>query len=97
MTLSYLTLLIPSIQSLLNLLYVPEGVARHAAVGLTLGVLKKIFAEQWSATRMEDALYSALAVLVDVEGATIRDVPRLFLNEDFRSDVLARAQDDVCP
>jgi hypothetical protein len=79
----------------LNLLYVPPGVPRHAAVGLTLGVLKKIFAEQWSATRMEDALYSALSALVDVEGATIRDISKLFLDEDYRADVLAQAHDEV--
>lgn len=79
----------------LNLLYVPTGVARHAAVGLTLGVLKKMFGDQWSATRMEDALYSALAVLVDYQGATIRDIPKLFLNQDFRMDVLSKAHDEV--
>jgi hypothetical protein len=77
----------------LNLLYVPEGVPRHAAVGLTLGVLKKLFAEQWSATRMEDALYSALAVLADKSGATIRDIPKLFYEAGYRRQVLARATD----
>jgi hypothetical protein len=79
----------------LNLLYVPVGVPRHAAVGMTLGVMKKIFAEQWSATRMEDALYSALAVLANQPGATIRDVPKLFFDADFRSAALANAQDSV--
>lgn len=79
----------------LNLLYTPVGVDRHAAVGLTMGVMKKLFADQWSATRMEDALYSALAVLVDINGATIRHVPRLFLDERFRTAILAQAHDEV--
>ena len=79
----------------LNLLYVPVGVPPHAAVGLTLGVMKKIFAEAWSATRMEDALYSALAVLSNQPGATIRDVPKLFYDADFRSEALAKTKDTV--
>src|SRR5262249_29721704 len=77
----------------LNLLYVPPGVQRHAAVGLTMGVLKKLFAEQWSATRMEDALYSALAVLVDTSGTTIRDIPKLFNDHAYRAKLLAQAKD----
>jgi hypothetical protein len=77
----------------LNLLYVPTGVPRHAAVGLTMGVLKKLFADQWSATRMEDTLYSALAVLADSAGATIRDIPKLFYEPAYRKQVLARATD----
>jgi len=79
----------------LNLLYVPPGVPRHAAVGLTLGVLKKIFAEQWSATRMEDALYSALAVLVENDGTTIRDIAKLFSDAAYRAKLLARTTDSV--
>jgi hypothetical protein len=70
-------------------------VSAEAAVGLTLGVLKKLFADSWSATRMEDALYSALAALVTVPGATIRDLPRLFLERDYREAVLAGSGDDV--
>lgn len=79
----------------LNLLYVPPGVQRHAAVGLTMGVLKKLFADQWSATRMEDALYSALAVLVDSAGTTIRDIPKLFNDSSYRTQILARSSDTV--
>jgi hypothetical protein len=79
----------------LNLLYVPTGVQRHAAVGLTMGVLKKLFAEQWSATRMEDGLYSALAVLVDSPGATIRDIPKLFNDPLYRTKILAQSTDTV--
>lgn len=79
----------------LNLLYVPQGAPPHAAVGSTIAVLKKIFAEAWSQTRMEDALYAALAVLVAMRGATIRDIPRLFFEEDYRQLVLANATDPV--
>jgi hypothetical protein len=79
----------------LNILYVPNGVPAHAGVSLTLAVLKKIFAEQWSATRMEDALYAALAVLAQESGATIRDIPRLFLDASFRKRMLSQSKDDV--
>ena len=79
----------------LNLLAVPPGVPKEAAVSQALGILKRMFEDQWSATRMEDALYSALASLVDWPGATIRDVPRLFLNEGYRRQVLEQLTDDV--
>jgi len=79
----------------LNLLAAPAGVSAQAAVSLTMGVLKKLFAEQWSATRMEDALYSALLALTTVPGATIRDLAPLFLDASQRAQVLKRVHDPV--
>jgi len=79
----------------LNLLTRPEGAPVEAAVTQALGIIKRMFEDQWSATRMEDAIYSALASLVNVQGATIRDLPRLFLDEAYRHKVLARLTDDV--
>jgi len=77
----------------MNMLSVPAGVANAAAVGLTLGVLRKIFAEQWSATRMESALYSALSALAHIQGSNIQDIPKLFLDSEFRSQTLAHLDD----
>ena len=44
---------------------------------------------------MEDALYSALAVLVDTDGTTIRDIPKLFNDPVYRTKLLAHATDTV--
>ncbi len=74
----------------LNLLTIPQGVHPEAVASQVLAVLRKYFGEDWSATRMEDLLYHALYSLVGYPGATIRDIPRLLLNQDYRSQVLAR-------
>jgi hypothetical protein len=79
----------------LNFFYAPEGVRRDTIASQTLAVVRKMFAESWSSTRMEDAMYAALMALQYVEGATIRDVTRLFNDSGFRSEVLARVKDPV--
>lgn len=71
------------------------GLEASLAAAQTLAVIRKLFADQWSATRMEDALYAALLALQTYQGATIQDVPRLFNNPGFRQKVLARVDDPV--
>lgn len=79
----------------LNPLVAPPDVPRMVMAGLTLSVLRKIFAEQWSSTRMEDALYAALIALLSSPEATIQDIPRLFSDTLFRQSVLAQTTDPV--
>lgn len=78
----------------LNLLAVPDGGDRHAGVTATLSVLKRLYAGQWT-SRMEDALYNALAALTCVRGATLRHLPPLFLDPDFRAAVLNGVDDEL--
>ena len=79
----------------LNLLAPLPGVKAETIVGQALGVIRKIFAEQWSATQMEDALYAALMALVNVSGASLLDLPRLFINPAFRTQALASLTDPI--
>ena len=79
----------------MNLLHVPRGVPSDAAVGLTIGVLRKIFEEQWSATRMEAALYSALSALTYRQNSTIQDIPKLFLDTEYRTQTLTLLNDPI--
>lgn len=79
----------------LNPFAIPPGVSRETAASRSLGVFKKIFVEHWSPTRMESALYSALALLHWHEDATLLDIPRLFHEPFFRREVMARCQDLV--
>ncbi len=79
----------------LNPLIAPPGVPRMVMAGSTLAVIRKIFAEQWSSTRMEDALYAALIALLSVPKATIQDIPRLFSDAQFRQSVVAQVTDPV--
>lgn len=77
----------------LNLLTVPKGVAPEMVATQTLEVIRKLFADQWSGTRMEDVLYAAIRSLVGYPGATVRDIPRLLSNPDFRAQVLSHVDD----
>lgn len=79
----------------LNLLLPPLGVSREAAAGQALGVIRHLFAEQWSATRMEDALHAALIALMSTSDATLLDIPRLFGNESYRAEVLSQVSDPI--
>lgn len=79
----------------LNLLSPPLGVPREVAAGQALSVIRHLFAEQWSATRMEDALHAALIALMSTKEATLLDIPRLFGNEIYRAEVLSQVSDPV--
>ena len=79
----------------LNLLATPQSVPLELAAGQALSVIRHLFAEQWSATRMEDALYAALIALMSTRDATLLDIPRLFNSDEFREGVLERVCDPV--
>lgn len=71
------------------------GVSLEEQVERTFAVLRLLFREQWSATRMEDAVYALTATLCRVEGATLLDVSPLFSDAAFRRRALAGVDDPV--
>ena len=77
----------------LNPFALPEGVPREVAISHILGVLKKIYADDWSQTRMESAVYSALVALLYDEQATPRDMARIFLDPVYRYQLLQKVDD----
>jgi hypothetical protein len=79
----------------LNLLAAPQSVPLELAAGQALSVIRHLFAEQWSATRMEDALYAALIALMSTGEATLLDIPKLFSSDEFREGVLECVRDPV--
>jgi hypothetical protein len=79
----------------LNFFAAPGTVSRATVASMSLAVIRKLFAGNWSATRMEDALYAALMALQFVDGSTIRDVARMFHDSSFRAQVLRNVQDPV--
>lgn len=79
----------------LNPFAVPEGVPRDAAVSQVMGVLKKIYAEDWSRTRMENVLYSALVALMYEQNATPRDISRIMMDAEYRTELLQQVKDPV--
>jgi hypothetical protein len=79
----------------LNLLDTPDGVTAETVASQAVGVLRKMFADSWNPSRMEDSLYAAIMSLVSIEGATVQDIPRLFLNSQFRAQVIQQVSDPV--
>lgn len=55
--------------------------------------LKKQWADSWGA-RMEHLLRYAILALLDLPRADIRDIVRLYVDKDFRKEVLARIVDE---
>ncbi len=73
----------------------PPGVQREALVQTTFSVIRLIFREHWSPTRMEDAVFALTATLCRLQGATLMDVPRLFGDASFRGQATAGMDDPV--
>ena len=77
----------------LNMLAVPPGDPGLLAVDQALSIMRKMFEDQWSQTRMETALHAAMMTLVPIDGSSILDVPTLFYNPEFRSQCLSENTD----
>ncbi len=71
------------------------GAAGRAEIGRIVGVLTKIYGDWERAPRMANALTSALVTLRAEPQATVRDVVKLFLNVEYRKQVLERVTDDA--
>ena len=72
----------------LNLLSGPENLKPGVIAGQALSVIRKMFAENWSSSRMEDALHSALMAATAVDDATIQTIAKLFYNSGYRAEAL---------
>jgi hypothetical protein len=79
----------------LNFLKAPSNVPHEEIASQTVSVVRKMFEDTWSGTRMETALYAALITLLPIKGSTIQDVERLFLDSDFRAQVVNEHTDPV--
>ncbi len=79
----------------LNLLSGPENLKPGVVAGQALSVIRKMFAENWSSSRMEDALHSALMAATTVDDATIQTISKIFYNSGYRAEVLQRVDDPI--
>lgn len=77
----------------LNLLAPIPGLSGDVISSHALSVLKKMFADSWSETRMETVLDAALRALQFVPGSTLQDIPLLLLDSAFRASVLPQVKD----
>ncbi len=74
----------------LNLLAPVPGLSDEAVAGQALAVLKKLFDVEYWSTKIEDSLYAAIRPLVSYPGATIEDISRIFINDEFRHQILSQ-------
>jgi hypothetical protein len=79
----------------LNLLSGPENLKPGVIAGQALSVIRKMFAENWSSSRMEDALHSALMAATAVDDATIQTIAKLFYNSGYRAEALQTVNDPI--
>lgn len=78
----------------LNPLHVEKDEHKELVVSSIISIFTKIWANVWSA-RMEYLLRNALITLVEREGATLLDIPRLFTDIKFRNKYLESVSDPI--
>lgn len=69
------------------------GVPEDIQVQTTFSLLKLLFKDEWSATRMEDAVWALTVGLCRQPGATLLDARPFFTDRRFRRQVTAGLQD----
>jgi len=79
----------------LNVLAPVAGLSDEAVAGQALAVLKKLFEEEYWSTKIEDSLYAAIRPLVSYPGSTVEDISRIFINDEFRYQVLDQLGGEV--
>src|SRR6185295_10061982 len=70
------------------------GTKKHLVVSGIISVFKRIWSESWG-PRMEHLFRYALTALVEVEGTTLADVSRIFLEKDYRAWILGHIEDST--
>ena len=68
---------------------------RPYIVSTLITALKKIYADNWSATRMERVLRHTIASLLEYPHATLLSIPRMLTEKEYRHDVLEHVTDPV--
>jgi hypothetical protein len=68
---------------------------RPYIVSTLITALKKIYADNWSATRMERVLRHTIAALLEYPHATLLSIPRMLTETHYRHDVLEHVSDPV--
>ena len=79
----------------LPLFSAPAGVPQDVAVQTTFSLIRLVFRQHWSPTRMEDLIFAITAALYRLPSATLLDVPRLVADPAFRHRLLRQVDDPV--
>jgi hypothetical protein len=79
----------------LPLFWSPPNLSRDVVVENTFSLIRLLFQESWSSTRMADLVYAVTATLCRFPGATLFDAPQLLTEPGFRRSVLRHLDDPV--
>jgi len=71
-----------------------NGTEKHLVVSGVISLFKKIWEDSWG-PRLEHLFRYALTSLVEVEGTTLADVPRILLDKQYRSWILGHITDQT--
>jgi hypothetical protein len=72
----------------------PTGTKKHLVVSGIISLFKKIWEDSWG-PRLEHLFRYALTSLVEVDGTTLADVPRILMDKQYRSWVLSHITDQT--
>ncbi|MBP9760176.1 MAG: type IV secretion system DNA-binding domain-containing protein [Candidatus Pacebacteria bacterium] len=75
-----------------NVLENVDGDKRHLVVAGLMSAFEKIWVDAWSA-RMAYILQNTLAALLEFPGATLLGVNRMYIDKDYRKNVIAQVTD----
>ena len=73
----------------------PRGVSKEAMIQTTFSLLRSIFRDHWSETRMADTVFALTATLCSIPNATLLDAPRLFNDAAYRRQAIGILTDPV--
>lgn len=73
----------------------PSGVSREAMIQMTFSLLRSIFRDHWSETRMADTVFALTATLCSMPNATLLDAARLFNDAAYRRKAIISLTDPV--
>jgi len=77
-----------------NIMEKVEPEHRHLVASGLMGVFKKIWQDMWSA-RMEYILNNAILALLEVGGATLLGVNRMFSDKEYRKSIVSKVEDPL--
>jgi hypothetical protein len=68
------------------------GTPKHLIVSGVISVFKRIWSDSWG-PRMEHLFRYALTTLLEIEGTTLADIAKIFLEKEYRAWILSRVED----
>ncbi|MDO8558324.1 MAG: type IV secretion system DNA-binding domain-containing protein [bacterium] len=77
-----------------NVLEVPDPKYKHVVASDLMGIFTKIWANVWSA-RMEYIMQNCIMALLDTPGTTLLGIPRLLVDREYRTKIIANIKDPV--